>query len=74
VNVRIVKFYADIPAGTTGTIVKEWNDTKGSKWYKVFLGVNLSGKKLYKHFPHSVINTLCQQEVQTEDRAANPNG
>jgi hypothetical protein len=54
---QVIKFYADIPAGTTGEIVKQWTNQYG-KWYRLYLGVNLSGKKLYKHFHHSVIRIL----------------
>lgn len=50
----VSKFYADIPAGTIGKVVKVWENDSG-KWYKLFLGTNLSGQKLYKHFHHSVI-------------------
>jgi hypothetical protein len=51
---QVIKFYADIPAGTIGEVVKEW-ETIGGKWYRLYLGTNLSGKKLYKHFHYSVI-------------------
>lgn len=54
---QVIQFYSDIPSGTVGTIVKTW-DTLNGKWYTLFLGVNLSGKKLYKSFHHSVIKIL----------------
>jgi hypothetical protein len=54
---EVTKFYSDIPAGTIGEVVKVWENQFG-KWYKLYLGVNLSGKKLYKHFHHSVIKIL----------------
>lgn len=57
IKAQVIKFYADIPAGTIGEVVKEFSNQYG-KWYKLYLGVNLSGKKLYKHFPHSVIKIL----------------
>lgn len=54
---QVVKFYADIPAGTIGTVVKTWVEP-GSTWYKLLLGVNISGQKLYKCFPCSVIKII----------------
>lgn len=34
---QVIKFYADIPAGTIGEVVKEWVNDSG-KWYKLYLG------------------------------------
>jgi hypothetical protein len=53
----VISFYSDIPAGTIGVVAKEWENASG-KWYRLYLGKNLSGKKLYKHFHHSVIRLL----------------
>lgn len=54
---QVMQFYSDIPAGTVGEVVKSWQNRSGT-WYKLFLGINLSGKKLYKSFHHSVIKLL----------------
>lgn len=54
---EVIHFDRDTPKGTVGEVVKQW-ENKSGKWYKLYLGTNLSGKKLYKHFHHSVIKIL----------------
>lgn len=57
VKAKVIQFYSDIPPGTIGEVVKSWSNNTGT-WFKLFLGVNLSGKKLYKSFHHSVVKIL----------------
>lgn len=49
-----LQFYSDCSAGTRGKVVKFWDSFQGP-WYKLYLGRNLSGKKLYKSFPANVL-------------------
>lgn len=55
---RVIKFYADIPVGTTGEIIKHWIDRQGNEWVTLYFGKNLSGQKLKKSFPGDCVEVL----------------
>lgn len=48
---RLARFYADLPAGTVGTMVKTWTDPAGCVWYRLFFGRNLSGQPIRRAIP-----------------------
>lgn len=56
-------FYADLPPGTIGEIVKIWVDPNGCRWHKLFLGTNKSGKKLNKCVPEN-----CLKVIEFDDK------
>lgn len=47
----VIHFYADIPEGTTGEIIKQWKEPNGNEWVKLFFGKNKSGQRLQRSFP-----------------------
>ena len=51
----ISHYYADLPVGTAGEVKKSWTDPNGCNWHKLFLGVNRSGKRLYKSVPEDCL-------------------
>jgi len=59
----LARFYADVPAGTVGTVVKTWNDPTGCVWCKLHFGVNLSGQKLVGVFPENVLVEVPNAEL-----------
>lgn len=54
----VTHFYADLPKGTSGEVVKSWTDPKGCKWHRLFLGTNRSGKKLQKVIPEDCLKLI----------------
>ena len=53
----VTKFYADIPEGTIGKVVKQ-HEAKDGKWYKLYFGRNKSGKKLQKYIHGSCLKII----------------
>ncbi len=56
-------FYADIKEGTKGKVFKRWVTPSNEVWYKLYLGKNQGGQKLYKSFPADV---LAKKNYMTE--------
>lgn len=48
---RLARFYADLPAGTVGAVVKTWTDPTGCIWHRLFFGRNLCGQPIRRVIP-----------------------
>jgi len=55
---RVTHFYANIPVGTEGEVVKSWIDPNENNWVTLYFGKNLSGQKLQKSFPLNVVEKI----------------